>query len=288
MPPTSQIFDLARFAQSVTSAGGVVPDSLGHLLRGHELLTAPRATEDPANLILDAAVDGSLTAAKLDKLLPAAALAATANEFRAELASRAERMLVQRWYRTLEKDGAADQILDSMRPKFNEHAEQIAHAKAVGVNSESTLEHLIATGGDGLVEAWNALSGHIRAITRIAAVASEFGCRPGAMFPQVKVFTLGDTHLIDDRALMTTCGGLIGDSAMFMRPDAGHRTSPFFRTGLRLHTIAEAQSRHDLWAASEHDRLYRDRPRGGHIDEGGVVVYHEPPKNPFRREEAHA
>jgi hypothetical protein len=151
----------------------------------------------------------------------------------------------------------------------------------MGINSESSLEHLVATAEPGLIAAWNALNGHIRAITQIAGVASQFGCRPGAMFPQVKVFAQGDAHLIDDRALMTTTGGLVGDSAMFMRPDAGHRSSPFFRTGLKLHTIAEAQARHDEWASHEHDRLHRDRPRSGHIDEGGVVVYDEPPKNPF-------
>ena len=147
------------------------------------------------------------------------------------------------------------------------------------------MEHLVATGEPGLVEAWNELGGHIRAITQIASVASQFGSRPGAMFPQIKEYTPGHVHLLDDRALMCCDGGLLADSSLFRRPDTGHRTSPFFRTALKLHSIAEAQPRHDQWAADEHDRIHRDRPRGGRIAEGGAVVYDPIPINPFRGEE---
>jgi hypothetical protein len=266
VPLTSQIYDCARFAQSVTSAGGELPETLVALLRGYELLTAPVATEDPGNAILDAAAEGSLTAAKLAKLLQPAALAAAAGEYRAELASRAERMLVMRWYRELK------------------HVAAIAHAKSVGINSESTLEHLVggAEPASGLIEAYNALDGHIRAITRIAAVASQFGCWPQATFPQVKEFTVGHVHLLDDRALMACDGGLLADSALFRRPDQGHRTSPFFRTDLKLHSVAEAQRRHDLWAADEHDRI-NDRDLGGWIDQQtGEMHPHPRPVNPYR------
>jgi hypothetical protein len=284
MPPTAQIFDCRQFAQSVTSAGGTLPETLAALLRSHEVLTAPVVTEDPGNAILDAAAAGALDQKLLAKLLGPAALAASAGQYRAELAGRAERMLVMRWYREL-KAGAADAILDSLRPAFNEHAEQIAKAKSVGINSESTLEHLVAsaTSESGLIEAWNALDGHIRAITRIASVASQFGFQPQATFPQVKGFTSGHVHLIDDRALLATSGGLLADSALFRRPDAGHRTSPFFRTTLRLQSISEAQHRHDLWAADEFDRINADRDPGGWIDQQtGEMHPHPRPVNPYR------
>ena len=240
MPPTALLFDCARFAQSVTSAGGQLPESLAALLRGYDVLTSPVVNQDPANAILDAAADGTLTAAKLAKLLPAAAAADNEQRVRAELASRAERMLVSRWYRTLEKDHAADAILDSMRPAFDEHAEAITQAKAAGINAESTLEHLVASATGPGPPGWNALGGHIRAIDRIAAVASQFGSRPTATFPQVREYTPGHVHLLDDRALLACNGGLLSDSALFRRPDTGHRTSPFFRTTLRLHSIAES------------------------------------------------
>jgi hypothetical protein len=73
-------------------------------------------------------------------------------------------------------------------------------------------------------------------------------------------------HLLDDRALMTCDGGLLADSALFARPDQGHRTSPFYRTMLKLHSVSEAQHRHDLWAADEFDRI-NDRDLGGWIDQ---------------------
>ena len=281
MPPTSQLHDCRTFAQSVTGAGGELPAPLQRLLDAHALLTSPRAAEDSANAILDAAADGTLDQKLLDKLLPAAAAAATANTYRQELASRAERMLVQRWYRLL-RGGMADLVLDSLRPEFDRRAAAIAEAKAVGINAESTLEHLVATGEPGLLAAWNELHGHIRAITAIAAVAAQFGSRPTATFPQVKEFTPGHVHLLDDRALMCCDGGLLGDSSLFRRPDTGHRTSPFFRTALKLHTIASAQDRHNSWAADEHDRLHRDRARGGRVDENGVVQLDPVPPNPFR------
>ena len=190
MPPTSQLYDCQRFATAVTSAGGELPNSLGHLLRGYEVLTAPASQEDPGNAILDAAAAGDLDEKLLAKLLPAASAAEAANQFRQALASRAERMR-SRWYRLL-KDGAADEVLTSLRPAFNRHAAAIAKAKSAGINSESTLEHIVASAGSSdLVESWNALGAHVRAITQIAAVAAEFGSRPGAMLPQIREFTPG-------------------------------------------------------------------------------------------------
>ena len=116
------------------------------------------------------------------------------------------------------------------------------------------LGDLLATGEPGFTEAWNSLDGHIRAITRIAAVASEFWAavrRPRSH--KIPGYTPGHVHLLDDRALMTCDGGLLADSSLFRRPDTGHRSSPFFKTTLRLHTIVSAQARHDQWAADEHN-----------------------------------
>ena len=173
MPPTSQIYECQRFAQSVASAGGTLPTSLGHLLRSHELLTSPAAAGDPANAILDAAADGTLDEKLLDKLLPAAAAADSANDYRQKLASRAERMLVSKWYR-LSRPAPQTEVLDSMRPEFDRHAAGIAEAKAAGINAESSLEHLVSSSsGPGLVEAWNDLGGHIRVIAAIASVAAH-------------------------------------------------------------------------------------------------------------------
>ena len=90
-------------------------------------------------------------------------------------------------------------------------------------------------------------------------------------------------HLIDDRALAVTTGGLVGDSAPMMRPDRGGTTSPFYRAaGLRLWTIEEMQLRYDEFAAAEFDRTHGGQ-RGGHVDETGVVQLDEVPENPYRK-----
>lgn len=280
---TTQLYDCRQFATAVAACGGTVPDSLQALLGAHEVLTAPASTEDPGKAILTAALQGTLDQKMLARLLPAAAAAHAENQYRAELARTSEHTLVGQWHRELER-GAATAIILSLRKTYDRHAAEIAHAKSL-FSSESSAEHVLASGTPELVAAWQGLGDHIQVVTKIAAVVSEFGSRPQAIFPQVREYANGETYRLDDRALMCTTGGLVGDSAEFNKPGDNHKNSAFFRVGgLRLHTVEEAQARHDAWAEHEHDRLHRDRPRGGHIDEGGVVVYDEPLKNPFRQQ----
>jgi hypothetical protein len=92
---------------------------------------------------------------------------------------------------------------------------------------------------------------------------------------------LGDNFRLDDRAIMCTSGELVSDSALFGRPDQGHRTSPWFKTSLKLHTIAEARERYNAWAAGEFDRVNSVGDGGRLID--GVIVPDPVPKNPYRQ-----
>ncbi len=48
---------------------------------------------------------------------------------------------------------------------------------------------------------------------------------------------------LDDKAVMATGGPIVADSALFRRPDAGHRTSPWCLLRLRLHSVGSAQAR---------------------------------------------
>lgn len=166
-----------------------------------------------------------------------------------------------------------------MRDRFAEHAKAIEKARSL-ISSESSAEAVIESGQPELVTAWQGLNGHLAVISRIAAVASQFGPRLGA-FPQITEFAQGENARLDDRAIMCTDGPLVVDSALFGRPDQGHRTSPFFRTSLRLHSIAEAQARYNTWAATEFDRVHSG-PRGSWIGQDGQVHQHPVPKNPYR------
>jgi hypothetical protein len=72
--------------------------------------------------------------------------------YRGDLARRSEHILVGQWHRQLES-GCADEILDSVRPKFDKAAAAIEHARSV-IPMESSPEHILATAGEGALQAW--------------------------------------------------------------------------------------------------------------------------------------
>jgi hypothetical protein len=280
MASTTDFRDCGKLASAVTAPGGAVPDVLGSLLSSYAVLRSPAPTQRPDDAILDACVEpGGLTAERYDELLPAAAAAAAVNSYRAGVARDAENFLLGAWHRALAA-GAADQILDSLRKNFDRHAQAIEEARAL-FTAESSPEQVLASAEPKAIRAWQQLDEHIRVITRITAVAAQFGCRPGAPFPQVTEYALAENARIDDRAVMCCSGSVVADSWLFGRPDQGHRTSPFFRTTLRLHTIAEAQERYNEFAAIEFDKVH-SAPRGGWIGEDGQMHEHPAPKNPYR------
>jgi hypothetical protein len=283
MPKTTSFADVKRFAASVAAAGGTLPQTFENLIRAHDVLAdataLPAATQRPESGIVDAALDGSLTPEKLTKMLPAAASAAAVNEYAKTLASSVERVLLGTWHREMES-GGADAVLDSMRPTFDRHAKEIAKARSL-FNSESSAEHVLASGEPAVMTAWSTLNGHLIAVSKVAIVAREFGPRLGD-YPMIVEYAGGDGHLLDDTAIMVADGGLLADSAHFQRPDQGHRSSPLFKVPLRLHTVASARSRYAQWAAIQFDRLHGGRDPGGWIGEDGQVHKHPVPKNPYR------
>jgi hypothetical protein len=276
----TDIRDCQRFAKAVCAAGGTVPDALGHLLSSYELLSAPVATARADEAIMDAALAGTLTAEVLARLAPKAAAAEAVNNYLRSLAQNCAHTLVGQFHRELE-NGAADAILTSLRPSFDKHAKAIGEAREL-IDPRASADQILAAGQPGTIAVWQGLDAHIRAVTAIAAVASQFGCRPAATFPMLAEYPQGSTYQVDDRGLMCADGDLVRDSAAFGRPDAGHRSSPFFCVDLRLHSIASAKERYSAWAADEFDRI-NSGPRGGWVDESGHVHEHPRPTNPYRQ-----
>jgi hypothetical protein len=127
---------------------------------------------------------------------------------------------------------------------------------------------------------WQRLDTHLGVIEAIGRIAAQFGPRTGD-FPAVSEYALADNYRLDDRAVMATGGRLEADSAIFRRPDQGHRTSPWCRLPLCLHTVESAQARYDEWAASEWDRQHAG-PVGSWIDDKGKAHELPQPVNPFR------
>lgn len=276
---TTSLTDCKRLADAVKSVGGIVPTALGNLLAAHALLASPGGSQAPESEILDCALNGTLDHKTLDKLVVAAATAQMVNTYRQALARESEHTLVGEWHRQL-KSGGADEVLNSLRPNFDKHAAAIAEARSL-IDPESSAEHILASAAPELVTAWQQLDGHLKVVTKIAAIASQFGCRPTAQFPQVTEYHLAENARVDDRALMCADGPLVAASALFARPDTGHRGSPFFRTSLRLHSIAEAQARYDRFAADEFDKV-NSGPVGGWVDGDGKVHEDARPVNPYR------
>jgi hypothetical protein len=282
MAPTTSLSDCRRLANAVTSVGGIFPDALGHLLAAHALIAAHRVTEAPEAAIVDHALNGTLDQKALDKLLTAAATAQQIATYRGDLARRSEHVLVGEFHRQLAA-GAADQILDSVREKFQAAADQITHARTL-IPMQSSPEHILATAGDGALQAWRTLDEHIRIVDVIGTrIASAFGPRLGN-FPQVTEFALGDGSRLEDRALMACAGDLVTDSSFFRQPGS-HRNSPWCRAELRLNSIGEARDRYNRWAAVEFDRIHSG-PQESWIDDKGQAHERPRPENPYRTKES--
>jgi hypothetical protein len=281
MPMTTDFRDCQKFATAITAAGGRLPNPLAHLLSAYEVLNAAAATQRPETDILTHALNGTLDSKKLAELAPAAATADMVNGYCRQLADRSAHVLLGEWHRAM-KAGAADEVLNSLRPSWDRHRAAIAEARSL-IDPESSAEQVIASGKPELVTAWQQLGEHLQAVQKIGAIAAQFGPRLGS-FPQITEYAQGEGGRLDDRAIMATAGPIMHDSALFQRPDQGHRTSPWFRTNLKLHTIESARERYNAWAAEQFDAVHSG-PRGGWLDQAtGQVHPHPAPVNPYRKQ----
>ena len=213
MPKTTNIHDFENLAASIAACGGVVPDRIERLLLAHQLLNAPAPAEKPETPILTAAVSGELDEKMLNKLIGPAAIAAMTAQYRAELVHRSEHTIVGQLHRALTA-GCADQILDGLRDSFTAHAEQIAHARSLGINAESSPEHILASAEPGTIEAWNTLDDHIGAVSAIGAIAIRFGPRMGD-FPQLREYAGAENFRLVDAAIMCCDGPIVQEAAVF-------------------------------------------------------------------------
>jgi hypothetical protein len=133
----------------------------------------------------------------LARLAPKAASASVTAAYLADLARRSENVLLGTWHRVLAA-GAAEEVIKSLQSNFNRHAKEVAHAKGL-IDPESSPEAILASGEPGVIAAWQGLNAHLKVITQIASVASQFGCRPQAQFlwspglrkPRISRLTIG-------------------------------------------------------------------------------------------------
>lgn len=230
---------------------------------------------------MDAApVAGTPTEERLADLLTEEAQRQLVASFRGELRQRAERMFTHAFHAAL-ADGAADEILTSLRASFDTAAEAVATARDL-IPTEAPAEQFLADAKPAAIAAWQQLDGHIATLEQIGRrIAATFGPRNGH-FPLIEEYALGDGFRLHDAAICCTDGpNLESDSRAFRQPDRGHRTSPWFRTiPVKLHTVDSARDRYRQWASGEWQRLNAGPPTS-YLDENGRMHQLPRPENPF-------
>ena len=133
-------------------------------------------------------------------------------------------------FHTALKDGAADEILDSLRSSFNKAAQAFTQARTL-IPADQPAEAFLHNAKPEAVTAWQALDGHLAGLDRIGAIGAAFGPRTGN-FPLIDEYTLGDGFRLEDRALCCTNGQPRRPTAP--RSGARHRgTAPVRGSGCR-------------------------------------------------------
>jgi len=280
------LVDAERLVNDVQKVGGRIPVQLTNILTTVDMLNAQSATVDPAIAIVKAGVAGNLSEKKLQAMLGEAARQQSVADYTGDLRlARLEPLLTHEFSAAL-KAGAADELIDGLRPAWDAAAAFIGRAQAV-ISAESSVEHFLASAdaGSDAIELWQGLDKHLATIRQISMIVAQFGPRTGA-WSLFKEYVGADNHLIEDVAVMATAGWLTSDSAELRKPDPhGHKSSPYYRLQLHLHSIGSAATRYQAWCASEWDRVNGDRPMASQIDEHGVAHELPRPKNPYREQE---
>ncbi|GGK48459.1 hypothetical protein [Nocardia camponoti] len=160
--------DCRRFVDDVKQAGGNVPASLTSILATLDAVTAwDRETVDIGSQIRN----GTMTAANASKLLDEARAQPVVNV--AELKARAASDLARQFKKTL-NDSAADQIIESLRPAFNDAVAGI-QAAAQWITPDTQAEQVLDL-GDEAIAAWIALPKHRQVLDRINdAIVGQLG-----------------------------------------------------------------------------------------------------------------
>lgn len=272
----------------IEAAGGTAPAKLTNLLGVVDQLAAAPADADPLAGLVDALADGQVTAKQLDATLAKAAAAENAKVFRDRLRQQSSGLVVKRFRAALE-DGAADEILDSLRPIVAKNAAALAGAAAL-ISEFETPDQLIRGGSPEAIQAWSTgLDGPTDALRRVAAVVVEILGPEGS-------WSLIDypTHLFGVDFISYTGAGIFmtGDtvplataSALLKRTGV-HRDSPFVNlaTQLTMNSLAYARERARAYAeacwAGMHGSAHEGR---GTFDPDGGFIPDQPRPNPYAR-----
>ena len=196
--------------------------------------------------LVKAIVSGQLRGKELDKAVDAADDTVRHREFRIGLQPRVEPAMVREFITALDDGGAADAVIDSLRPAFDEAAAKLAQCTEL-VNPDTDPETFLASATAKQIKAWQEIDEHIATLTRISSVVAHFGPH-STSFPlsEVPGNISSGAGFINNNGVMCVDPKLVLETACSLFHSWGsHRNSPWFRsaTALRLNTIAESREK---------------------------------------------
>jgi hypothetical protein len=271
----------------ITQCGVQPPKVLTDLVDAFDDLAKASAASDPTADLVKAVTAGQLRGKELDKQIALAATAIQVQEFRSGLQVRVEPAVMRQFFEALDEGGAADAVIDSLRPQFDETAAKLAQCAEL-VNPGADPETFLTSATSEQIQSWQAIDEHVATLTKIGSAVAQFGPH-STSFPLCEgppVAGAG-TGFMNSVGVMCVDAqwGLVRGCELFMK-HGNHRNSPWFRGAsvLKLNTIAEAREKIRAWAESSWDGLNLNQGRGRMDPEHGFVA--EPIRNPFKLAEA--
>ena len=271
----------------IAQCGVEPPQALIDLVETFDELAHAPAVSDPIGGLIKAVSAGQLRGKDLEKQIADAATAVQLQEFRTGLQARVEPALVAEFIKTLDEGGAADAIIDSLRPAFDEAASKLAECAEL-VNPGVDPETFLAAATADQIKAWQAIDEHITTLTKISSAIGHFGPH-STSFPMSEI----PVNISTGSAFINNLGVLCVDAQLGLERGCSlflswgnHRNSPWFKgaSALKLNTIAETREKIRAWAESAWDAMGINQGRGRLDPEHGFIP--EPIANPFAKKDA--
>jgi hypothetical protein len=242
--------DARSLNRSIEALGVEVPRVLVDIVAGFDALAELPTPTDSSTAIVRAAVAGELDHDLLNHLVLQAALDKTVSDYRGQLRLNTERLFLVAYDKALH-DGAADQVIDALRPQVDAASATIQAAREF-IDIRMSAEDFIASAGPDQLAAYQSLAPAISQLNEVSAVVvRHFGMR-SITFPQVlRPVAAGETQWIEDNALFFTddLGWLRACDVFRAQEGNTPRESKWLRIGIpRLSTVAEAREKLRAWA----------------------------------------
>jgi len=265
----------------ISQCGVEPPKVLTELVSAFDELEHVSAVSDPIAGLVKAIVSGQLRGKELDAAVDDADDALRHRDFRAGLAARVEPALVRECITALDAGGAADVVIDSLRPQFDVAAAKLVECAEL-VDPGTDPETFLASATAEQIRAWQEIDEHVATLTKISSVVAHFGPH-STSFPLSEMPANISAHMgfVNNNGVMCVSPewGLERGCQLFLN-HGSHRNSPWFRGAavLKLNTIAETREKIRAWAEVAWDAMNINQGRG-RFEDGEFVP--EPVSNPF-------